>query len=98
MQTPPKRKGGFRTALRGRADVVQALLDVGLTWQEVADHFSTDISLGGHSAAHFMSEWSKLKRAGLTISPEYRDQLRWQLLQRTEGYAGWQVWQEWHHG
>ena len=54
MQTPIRRKGGFRSALRGRADVVQALLDVGLTWQEVANHFSTDISLGAHSAAHFM--------------------------------------------
>lgn len=60
-----KRKGIFRTALKGRLPVVQVLRDLGMSWAEIACHFKEDESLGGASARHFCSEWSRIHGMGL---------------------------------
>jgi len=98
MHSLPKTRGGFRSALKGRADVIQTLRDNGMRWKDIAKHFADDRMLGRHSAAHFMSEWSKLRSSGLVITPERCQLLRQQPPQQEDGYSGWQVWPEQHHG
>lgn len=74
-----KRPGVFRNALRGRAAVIQVLLDIGMSWAEIASHFAEDRWLGGASREHFMSEWSRLKKEGLAFSPSELELVRGSL-------------------
>lgn len=84
-----KRKGVFRAALRGRLAVIQALRDLGLSWQEVAFHFRDDEMLGGASGRHFCSEWSRLGSAGLRPSNNETAACREMLLKR--GGSDWMI-------
>lgn len=86
-----KRKGIFRGAVRGRAAVIQVLLDFGLSWNEVADHFAQDAALGNASGAHFASEWSRLRGEGYVVNEELCASLKAKLLDRDSVFAGWGV-------
>lgn len=91
MSGRKKRGGIFRRSLRGRAEVVQVLRDIGMSWAEVAAHFSRDSGLGNSSGGHFSSEWSRLKSEGLEVNPVEVELLRRQLLEARGSVVGWQI-------
>lgn len=65
-----RRNGVFRVALRRLANELQAMKEIGWTWDMVAAHFLRDGALGNASGRQFANEWGVLCRQGLQISPD----------------------------
>ena len=65
-----RRNGVFRVALRRLANELQAMKEIGWTWDMVAAHFLRDGALGNASGKQFANEWGVLCRQGLQISPD----------------------------
>ena len=74
-----RRNGVFRVALRRLANELQAMKEIGWTWDMVAAHFLRDGALGNASGKQFANEWGVLCRQGLHISPDKVDGLVKQL-------------------